>query len=343
MKKHNFAGLNLRVDAENWPLKAPFRIAGHTWVDLNVVVVTLEHRTCVGRGEAAGVFYLDDNVPAMVRRIEGVREAIEAGIDRMSLQRLLPAGGARNAVDCAFWDLEAKLSGRSAWETAGLGRPRPLLTTFTCGAAEPEQMAATARTYTNARAIKLKLTGEPVDGERVRAVREARDDVWLGVDGNQSLTRASLERLIPVLTEMRVALIEQPFLVAEDALLDNLRSPIPIAADESVQGLADISRLAGRFNIVNIKLDKCGGLTEGLAMARVARDLGLDSMVGNTLGTSLAMAPAFLLGQLCSVVDLDGPVFLKTDRVTAVRYTEGFIECPESIWGDAGEHPNIKS
>jgi L-alanine-DL-glutamate epimerase-like enolase superfamily enzyme len=335
MNKHDPGRLVLRVEAEKWPLKTPFCITGHRWVDVGVVVVTLEQGGCIGRGEAAGVYYLNDDACSIVKRIEGVRAAIEAGIDRESLQQLLPAGGARNAVDCALWDLEAKLSGRFAWEIANLNKPRPLLTTFTCGADEPEQMAATARAYANARAIKLKLTGEPVDVERVRAVREARADVWLGVDANQGFTRASLEQLMPVLTEMRVALIEQPFPIGHEALLDGLQSPIPIAADESAQSLADMPRLAGRFNVVNIKLDKCGGLTEGLAMARAAHGVGLDTMVGNMLGTSLAMAPAFLVGQLCHVVDLDGPVFLKTDRAITVDYSNGAITCPEALWGSA--------
>jgi len=254
-------------------------------------------------------------------------------VDRRSLQLLLPPGGARNALDCALWDLEAKTTGRPAWQIAGLEEPRPLLTTLTCSAGTPAEMASAARAYTMARALKLKLTGEPVDADRVLAVRATRADAWLGVDANQGFTRASLERLMPVLVEARVALIEQPFPVRQEALLDGLQSPIPIAADESVQGVADIAALSGRCSVINIKLDKCGGLTEGLAMARAARDLGMDPMVGNMLGTSLAMSPAFLVGQLCGVVDLDGPLFLKTDRPDTVQYTDGFISCPRTQWG----------
>jgi L-alanine-DL-glutamate epimerase-like enolase superfamily enzyme len=194
-------------------------------------------------------------------------------------------------------------------------------------------MASTACLYKDARAIKLKLTGEPIDAERVRAVRAVRPAVWLGVDANQGFTREKLERLFPTLIEARVALIEQPCKVGEEAWLDDLDSPIPVAADESAQGLSDVSDLVGRFRVVNIKLDKCGGLTEGLAIARAARDLGLEPMVGNMLGTSLAMAPGCLVGQLCSVVDLDGPMFLKSDRGLKVRYDAGMIECPEELWG----------
>jgi len=326
----------LHTKIEQWPLTAPFRLAGYTFNAIEVLVVGLEKNGNIGWGEAVGVYYLNDTSVSMLKQIEPLRPMIEAGISRNSLQELLPPGGARNAIDCALWDLEAKLSGRPVWQIAELNKPRPLLTTFTCGADDPEKMAAVARDYKNARALKLKLTGEPSDAERVRAVREARTDVWLGVDANQGFTRASLEHLMPILIEARVSLIEQPFQIGQETLLDGFHSPIPIAADESVQSVSDIAGLVGRFNVVNIKLDKCGGLTEGLATVRTARALGLDTMVGNMMGTSLAMAPAFVLGQLCQVVDLDGPVFLKTDRAITVDYSNGTIRCPEGLWGAPG-------
>jgi L-alanine-DL-glutamate epimerase-like enolase superfamily enzyme len=219
------------------------------------------------------------------------------------------------------------------WQLAGLEPPRALMTTFTCGADDPAQMALTAGGFIGARALKLKLTGDPIDADRVRAVREVRPDVWLGVDANQGFTPHSLEELMPVLVASRVSLIEQPFKIGQDALLEGFRSPIPVVADESVQGLASVSALVGRFDMINIKLDKCGGLTEGLAMARAARTLGLDVMVGCMGGTSLAMAPAFFLGQLCDVVDLDGPAFIKGDRAKPVLYADGFIEVPQALWG----------
>jgi L-Ala-D/L-Glu epimerase len=326
--------LKLRTKIEQWPLKAPFRITGHTWEHLDVLLVTLESDGRRGWGEAAGVYYKNDTPASMIRQLESLRPRIEAGLVRSELQKLLPPGGARNALDCALWDLEAKTSGQPAWQIAGLKeRPRPLMTTFTCGAEGPETMAAAARAYAGARAIKLKLTGEPIDADRVRAVRDVKPDAWLGVDGNQGFTPESLEKLLPALIESRVDLIEQPFRIGEDYLLEDLESPIPIAADESVQSLIDIPRILGRCQVVNIKLDKCGGLTEGLAMAQAARELGLRCMVGNMIGTSLAMAPAFLLGQHCQVVDLDGPVFLKADRPTPVSYADGMIDCPEALWG----------
>jgi L-alanine-DL-glutamate epimerase-like enolase superfamily enzyme len=337
MKAKVIGPLTLRTEIEQWPLAMPFRITGYTFYAIDVLVVSLEKDGQVGRGEAAGIYYKNDKPVSMIKQIESLRTTIEAKISRDSLQKMLPPGGARNALDCALWDLEAKLSRQFAWQIAGLENPRPLLTTFTCAADDPERMAATARAYTNARAIKLKLTGEPIDSERVRAVRKAREDVWLGIDANQGFTHASLEQLMPMLIEMRVALIEQPFPIGQEALLDGFQSPIPIAADESAQTITDIPELVGRFNCVNIKLDKCGGLTEGLAMVRTARNCGLDTMVGNMIGTSLAMAPAFLVGQLCQVVDLDGPVFLKGDRALAVQYAHGLIMCPAMLWGNINE------
>lgn len=322
-----------RVEIERWPLTAPFRIAGYTWEAIEVLVVHLEQDGFIGRSEAAGIYYKDETPRGMKQRIEALRAQIEAGITRSSLQQMLPPGGCRNALDCALWDLDSQLAGRPVWQLAGLSEPCPLLTTFTCGADTPESMAATARSYVGARAIKVKLTGEPLDADRVRAVREACPNVWLGVDANQALTRASLDELMPVLLEARVALIEQPCAIGEEAWLDGLLSPIPIAADESAQSRVDIAALVGRFDAVNIKLDKCGGLTEALAMARDARSAGLDVMVGNMTGTSLAMAPAFVAGQLASIVDLDGPVFLKRDRAVAASYDDGFISCPPAVWG----------
>lgn len=325
----------MSVEVEKWPLRVPFRITGCTMVDLDVVVVTLEHNGYTGRGEAAGVDYLNDDIPGMVKQIEGLRPAIEAGCDRNALQELLPPGGARNALDCALWDLEAREAGQAVWQIAGLEEPRPLLTTYTLGAETPTTMANGAKAFADAQAIKLKLTGEASDADRVRAVREVRPDVWLGVDANRGFTVEHLQDLLPVLTQARVQLIEQPFAVGTEPEMARLSSPIPIAADESVQSLADIPRLLGRFDTINIKLDKCGGLTEGLAMAREAQRVGLSVMVGNMVGTSLAMAPAFLLGQLCQVVDLDGPILLRDDRPQAAVYQNGRIWCAEDVWGGA--------
>jgi L-alanine-DL-glutamate epimerase-like enolase superfamily enzyme len=266
-------------------------------------------------------------------QIEALRAQIEAGIDRQTLQKLLPAGGARNALDCALWDLEAKRSGKPVWQLAGLDAPRPLRTTYTLGAEEPEAMAEGAKAYAAARAIKLKLTDDGRSAERVLAVREARPDVWLMVDANQGFTRESFARLLPTLAEARVDVVEQPFPVGNEAWLDGLDRPIRIAADESVQDRSDLEKMVGRVDVINIKLDKCGGLTEALLIAREARKLGFDLMVGNMGGSSLAMAPAFVVGQLCDVVDLDGPISLIDDYTPSVTYDDGSVWCSEAVWG----------
>lgn len=328
------SSLTVETTLERLKLSAPFRISGHTFIDVPVAVAVLRDGVASGRGEAAGVYYLEDQPARMIDAIEAIRPAIGAGVSRGQLRELLPPGGARNALDCALWDLEAKRIGQPVWKLAGVERPGPLLTTFTLGAENPDAMAAGAKRFAQARALKLKLTGEwQLDADRIRAVRAARPDVWMGVDANQGFTPDTLDRVLPVLADSRVSLLEQPFARGREADLDGLKIPIPIAADESVQGLADIAGLVGRFNIVNIKLDKCGGLTEALLMAAQCRRLGLGVMVGNMVGSSLAMAPAFVLGQLCDFVDLDGPLFLDADRVPGVSYTDGHIWCPDEVWG----------
>ena len=318
---------------ERWEYTYSFRISGYDWTQADLVYVEIEDGGFRGRGESAGIYYKDDLPEHCLAEIERMRDRLAAGATRLELQHLLPPGGARNALDCAFWDLEAKQRDIPVWKLAGLEQPRPVRTTYTIGADDPAKMAERAIAFRGATALKLKLTGEAVDADRVRAVRKARPDVWLAVDANQGLTRALLEELLPVLVDARVELVEQPFAIGHEAALDGLNSPIPIAADESAQTAADLSSLVDRFDIVNIKLDKCGGLTAGLEMAREARKLGLGVMVGNMMGTSIAMAPAFLVGQLCDVVDLDGPLLLRTDRQPAVKYEHGAIWSSEDVWG----------
>ena len=327
-------GQALAYRVETHRLAAPFRISGYVFEASDVIVVELDDGRHRGRGEAAGVYYLGDDAPRMVEQLEAGRSSIESCSSREELRQILPAGGARNAVDCALWELEANRTGIAAYRLAGIEAPRPLVTTFTLGADEPAKMAEGARAYAAARAIKIKLTGSlELDVERVRAVREARPDVWLGVDANQGFDRSALPALARAMVEQNVSLIEQPLPRGREADLEGFESPIPMAADESVLGLPDVPGLVGRFGVVNIKLDKCGGLTEGLLMAGGARRLGLGVMVGNMVGTSLAMAPAFILAQLCDYVDLDGPTFLKEDRGPSVEYKDGTIWCPDEVWG----------
>jgi L-Ala-D/L-Glu epimerase len=328
--------LRLRVEVEKLRLAAPFRISGFVFEEVDAVVATLDDGAHRGRGEASGVYYLGDNAHSMVAQIDAVRSAIEAGVDRPALQRLLPPGGARNALDCALWELDAQRLGVAVWELAGIRAPQPLVTTFTLGADAPSAMAAGARKYAQARSLKLKLTGDlDLDVARVYAVRAARPDAWIGVDANQGYTIDKLDSLVAALVTAKVSLLEQPLKRGREADLQGYKSTIPIAADESALCLLDLEGLVGRFDMVNIKLDKCGGLTEGLAMAREARRLGLRVMVGNMVGTSLAMAPAFVLGQLCDLVDLDGPIFLAQDRRPGMIYANGTVWSGEDVWGGA--------
>lgn len=328
------SALSMRVSVETLPFAAPFRISGYVFEGADVVVVRLSDGEHVGRGEAAGVYYLGDDVAAMTSALEGARAAIEAGASRDELRAILPAGGARNAVDCARWELESRKAGKPVWALAGLEPPQPLITTFTLSADEPEAMAEGARRFAQARSIKIKLTGElDLDTARVRAVRDARPDVWLGVDGNQGFAIGELDRLIAAMRDVRVSLIEQPLARGREADLEGVNSPIPIAADESALVVDDVAGLAGRFDVFNIKLDKCGGLTEALMITDACRAAGLDVMVGNMPSTSLAMAPAFVVGQACDVVDLDGPIFLKHDREPGVEYRDGTVWCPDEVWG----------
>jgi L-alanine-DL-glutamate epimerase-like enolase superfamily enzyme len=329
--------LSLSVTIEPWTMAQPLVISGYTFQELDLLHVSLSDGVSTGRGEAAGVYYLADTPEAMVQQIEDSRSSIERGITRRELMSLLTVGGARNALDCALWDLESRQQQRSAESLAGLSRPRPLVTTMTLGAGPPQAMAADASSrFAAAPRLKLKLLNDGQDVERVAAVRAARGDAWIAVDGNQGFTRATLLDALPHFVAAGVALIEQPFKVGEEALLDDLAKPIPIAADESVQSLTDLPGLVGRVQAVNIKLDKCGGLTEALLMVHSARSLGFQVMVGSMPATSLAIAPAFLVGQLCDIVDLDAPLFLSRDREPAIAYTGGTMTVPSGLWGWPG-------
>ena len=334
------ARLQLDVASETLPLAQPFRISGHVFESSEVVVVTLRSGAHQGRGEGGGVYYLGDDVSHMLLDLQTARAAIEAGPSREELRTLMPPGGARNAVDCALWELEAAQHGMPVWRLAGQAEPKPLRTTFTLGADKPEVMAAGARRYTQARSIKIKLTGDlDLDIARVRAIRAARPDVWLGVDGNQGFSADQLDPLMAALHSQQVSLVEQPLARGREVDLEGYRSMIPIAGDESLLTLNDLAGAVGRFNIVNIKLDKCGGLTEALLMATAARRLGIGVMVGNMVGTSLAMAPAFVLGQLCDLVDLDGPTFLAQDRQPGVDYVDGNVWASPQVWGSGQSTP----
>jgi L-alanine-DL-glutamate epimerase-like enolase superfamily enzyme len=325
--------LELRTKTERWPFKEPFRISGYVFTDAEIITVALSRKGCTGTGEAAGVYYHHEDPRSMRTQIEELRGAIEAGPSREQLREILPPGGARNAIDCALWDLEAKERGVPAWHIAGLAAPRTLPTTMTLGADTPDETARHALAFRDSPRLKMKLTGED-DAPRLRAVRKARPDAWIGVDANQGFTRATLEKIYPVFVETNVQLIEQPVKIGAEAELDGFKSAIPIAADESMQSLTDIGALKGRFQVGNIKLDKCGGLTEALLMAKELRRVGLVPMVGCMGGTSLSIAPALIAGQMCDLVDLDGPIFLAGDREHRATYAAGMVSYGDAGWGN---------
>ena len=327
--------LTMSVATQTLRLAEPFRIAGHVFDTSDIIVVTLRRGSAVGRGEASGVFFLNEGVAQMQQTLEDARSAIEAGEGREALCAILPPGGARNAVDCALWELEAQEADKPVWALAGLDQPKPLRTTFTLGADSPDAMAHKARAYDHARSIKIKLTGDlDLDIDRVRAIRDARPDAWLGIDGNQGFRKDQLPRLIPALVETGVSLIEQPLARDRDQDLEGLDSPIPVAGDESLLCLDDIAGAVGRFQVVNIKLDKCGGLTDALAIREWCQQNQKLIMVGNMLGSSLAMAPALVVAQGADFVDLDGPMWQQCDVERSLEIDQGCIQPPHShLWG----------
>jgi L-alanine-DL-glutamate epimerase-like enolase superfamily enzyme len=314
----------------------PFRISGYVFEAMPSIVATISDGDHFGRGEAAGVYYLGDDQDGMIAAIEKVRRPVESGLTRFDLQSLLPPCGARNALDCALWELEARQSGTPVWRLAGVPAPVPRVTTFTLPADDPSLLTKKVERLSSAKAIKLKLDGDiDVDRERMAVVRGARPDAWIGVDANQGFVAADLDALGGALNDFSIALVEQPLKRGDEASLEGWRPGIPVAADESILDLDELKERARYFDVINIKLDKCGGLTEALEMVRAARLLGKQVMVGNMGGSTLAMAPGFVVAQLCDVVDLDGPYGLTDDPLAASIYCDGTVFISEAIWGAA--------
>ena len=325
--------LMLNVHGETWPAIAPFRITDTSFVSFDSIVVELSDGHFTGRGEALGVYYLNETRASMLEQIEARRSRIESGIDRHALQGLLPPGGVRNAIDCALWDLEAKSTGQTIWSLTGVA-PRELLSVFSIGVEDtPQQMAAKAAAASDVRLLKIKLNGDrPV--ERLQAIRAARPDARLVVDANQAWNIGQLHRALEVAEALGVEMIEQPLPRGGDAALEGLRPPVPLCADESCLHLGELDTAARRYQMINIKLDKTGGLTHALELASEARKRGLKLMVGCMAGGSLAMAPAFVLGCIADLVDIDGPLLQKSDRRNGIRYHRGIasVFAPE-LWG----------
>lgn len=326
--------LQVRTREESWALLEPFEIAGQVLVDLPLLHIEIvDGQGRVGRAEAAGVDYDGETPRSMRAQIDAVAGRLTTATTADDLNAWLPRGGARNALDCALWDLHAKRTGVPVWQTAGLSPPRPLVTACTIGLGSIADVRRRARGLAQAPLIKIK-----VDGSRhldwVQVVREEAPQARLVVDANQSWSRALLERLLPALVDLGIEFVEQPVRRGDDHQLDGLKSPIPLVADESCMDRRSLPQLMNRYAGVNIKLDKTGGLTEALALARNARTMGFEVMVGNMCGTSLAMAPAFLLAQRCRYVDLDGPLLQQLDRATPLHFHGGQIDPPVAeLWG----------
>ena len=323
----------LSVSVERWPIRGGFTISRGSKQEAVVVVATISDGAHQGRGECLSYARYGESVEGVVQAIEVCAPAIGQGLDRVGLQDLLSAGAARNAVDCALWDLEAKRSGRSVAELAGLAPLRAVETAFTISLASPEEMAARARDASRYPLLKLKLGG---DGDEVRlvAVRQAVPNARLIADANEAWRTPNLERLLAAAKAAGIELIEQPLPAGDNALLEHVARLVPLCADESAHDRASLATIARRYDAVNIKLDKTGGLTEALATAAEARRLGLKIMVGCMVATSLAMAPALLLAQDADFVDLDGPLLLERDRVPGLSYSSGTImPAPAALWG----------
>jgi L-alanine-DL-glutamate epimerase-like enolase superfamily enzyme len=325
--------ISLEVRQERWPIAGAFTIARGAKTEAEVVVAEIAERDVRGRGECVPYARYGETVEAVADQVRALQGDIAAGLDRRRLQARLPPGAARNALDCALWDLEAKLTGEPAWRRAGRARLDPVKTGFTLSLASPEAMAEAARANARRPMLKLKIGGAD-DLDRVAAVRAAAPRTRLIVDANEALGFEDLRRLAPEFARLDVKLIEQPLPAAADDALEGWDSPVLLCADESCHTRADLARCAGRYGAVNIKLDKTGGLTEALAVAAEARRLGLQVMVGCMVATSLSMAPAMILAQGAEFVDLDGPLLLAGDREPGLRFLGSLIEPPTpELWG----------
>lgn len=333
----NAPSLTLAVESAAFPIRGSFRIARGSKTEALVVTATLTGDDgSTGWGECVPYARYGESLEGVIATIGSAAPAFAAGrLDRETLQRALPPGAARNALDCALWDLAAKSTGQPAWRLAGLAEPLPVITAFTLSIDTPTAMGEAARALEGTRPLlKLKLAGDGADLDRVGAVRLAAPGARLIVDANEGWTPADLSRLPHRFADLGVEMIEQPLPAGQDAVLADINRPLLIGADESVHGLEGLEELATRYDVINIKLDKTGGLTEALMVKARAESLGLRTMIGCMVATSLSMAPALLLAQGADYVDLDGPLLLSRDREPGLRYEAALVHPPFSaIWG----------
>jgi L-alanine-DL-glutamate epimerase-like enolase superfamily enzyme len=327
--------MELSVKIERWPLADPFTISRGSKTEAVVVTVELGDGTHRGRGECVPYARYSETPDGVAATIEAMRPALEGGLDRAVLQEAMPAGAARNALDCAFWDIHAKQSGQRVYELAGFAAPNPLVTAYTISLATPSAMAEAAERASTRPLLKVKLGGaDGDDGLRIAAVRRTAPKAELIVDANEGWTEDNLAGNLAACADAGVTLVEQPLPEGRDGALARIKRPIPVCADESVHARASLGALSGKYDAVNIKLDKAGGLTEALALLAEAERRGFAVMAGCMVATSLAMAPAMLVAQRARFVDLDGPLLLARDRPDGLRYVGSLAYPPEpALWG----------
>jgi L-alanine-DL-glutamate epimerase-like enolase superfamily enzyme len=324
--------VKIEAHEEIWPLKETFRISRGSRTEAQVVVATVSDGQHIGRGEGVPIRRYGQTTSSVLTQIDAIKR--EQDLDRQRLEKLLPAGAARNAIDCALWDLEAKRSGKRVWELAGIPIVDHVETAFTISLDSPEKMAAAASVAANAPFLKLKLGGDDADLARVEAVRAAVPNARVIIDANESWSPAHFRKVASSLGKLGVELIEQPFPADADEILGKLDHPIPVCADESCHTAADLPRLKNLYEMVNVKLDKTGGVTEALRLCERARENGFKLLIGCMVGTSLSMAPARILASAADYVDLDGPLLLSRDRDDGIRYDKGKIDSPSrELWG----------
>jgi L-alanine-DL-glutamate epimerase-like enolase superfamily enzyme len=323
----------LAARIERWPIAGAFTISRGAKTEAVTVVAEISQGSHTGRGECVPYARYGETPEATLAAILAMQEALQRGLDRQALQGVLPAGAARNALDCALIDLEAKIRGQRAWELLGRPAPRACTTAFTISLGTPEAMAAATAKAANRPLLKIKLGGDG-DGDRIAAVREEAPESELIVDANEAWTAGNLEPNLAACKAAGVTLVEQPLPAGQDEALARIRRPVAVCADESVHDRASLEALRERYDAINIKLDKTGGLTEALAMADAAQALGFEIMVGCMVATSLSMAPAMLLAQQARFVDLDGPLLLAGDRDGGLRYDGSTVYPPDAaFWG----------
>jgi len=325
--------IKLDIKEESFALDGKFTISRGSRTEANVLTVTLSRGEHRGWGECLPYSRYDESMQSVTEQIRSVEAELGRGMNRSALQDLLPAGAARNAVDCALWDLEAKEAATPVWQLAKLDEPKPVITAYTLSLETPDEMRASAAKQAHRPLLKIKLGGVG-DIDRLRAVRDGAPNAQLIVDANEGWSAEDYDALAPVMLDLGVTLVEQPLLAADDDALSNRDRPLPVCADESCHDRASLAHLGGKYDVVNIKLDKTGGLTEALALRDAAVAQGFDIMVGCMVSTSLAMAPALLVAQGAKVVDLDGPLLLAEDRATPMQVSGSEMQpAAPALWG----------